>query len=133
MGKYVTAAQQRTRRTMPRMMTSPGACPFSGASASDDEATCVLDSLTSDPRVSTELAVNLVMALFRTGVDSVCTQTSSCQTAVAAFDPPQRARIIPKGPKSRSLRPEGLKMRGRRPAESGGRVSGRGGEPLPTN
>jgi len=72
----VAAAQRRTRRRMPRLMTSndagvQGACPFSGALSSDDAA-CVLDALTSDPRVSSELAVNLVMALFRTGIDSVC-------------------------------------------------------------
>jgi len=72
MGKYVDAAQRRSRRTMTRMMTShtQGACPFSGAVNTDD-AVCVLDALMSDPRVSTELAVNLVMALFRTGIDSV--------------------------------------------------------------
>ena len=76
MGKYVDAAQRRSRHTMPRLMKSndagvQGACPFTGAIHSDDTA-CVLDSLTADPRVSTELAVNLVMALFRTGIDSVC-------------------------------------------------------------
>ena len=69
MGKYVEAAQRRTGRTMTRLMTSRddvsggggggGACPFNGAVTSD-EAVCVLDSLTADPRVSTELAVNLV-------------------------------------------------------------------------
>ena len=81
MGKYVEAAQRRTRRRMPHLMASndagvpAGACPFTGAIHSDD-AVCVLDALTADPRVSTELAVNLVMALFRTGIDSVC--SASC-------------------------------------------------------
>ena len=32
---------------------------------------CILKMLMQDPRVSPELAVNLVMALFRTGIDSV--------------------------------------------------------------
>ena len=43
---------------LPETETSPGCVLFS--------CTC-----SSDPRVSTELAVNLVMALFRTGIDSV--------------------------------------------------------------
>jgi len=61
MGKYVEAAQRRTGRTMTRLMTSRddvsggggggGACPFNGAVTSD-EAVCVLDSLTADPRLS---------------------------------------------------------------------------------
>jgi len=59
---------------MSRVMASYGAsqdgCPFSGSLNSDDGVS-VLDALTTDPRVSTELAVNLVMALFRTGIDSV--------------------------------------------------------------
>jgi len=66
MGKYVEAAQRRTGRRMTRLMTSrddvtsgQGACPFSGAMHSD-EAVCVLDSLTADPRVSTRLALNLI-------------------------------------------------------------------------
>ena len=76
MGKYVDAAQRRTRGKMPSLMTSSdadvqGACPFSGT-MNNDETKCVLDALTADPRVCTELAVNLVMALFRTGIDSVC-------------------------------------------------------------
>jgi len=79
MGKYVEAAQQRSRHTVRRLTTScdagrHSACPFTGAmnDDDDDEVRCVLDALASDPRVSTELAVNLVMALFRTGIDSVC-------------------------------------------------------------
>lgn len=67
-----------------------GGCPFSsgrlaadaGAAAEpevdaavaqdlmDEQALCVFEMLSSDPRVSDELAVNLVMALFRTGIDS---------------------------------------------------------------
>ena len=84
MGKHVNAAEQRV---MGQMSTNDaalqttqlpvGTCPFSGAlrglepEMGDDESACVIEMLIRDPRVSRELAVNLVMALFRTGIDSV--------------------------------------------------------------
>jgi hypothetical protein len=77
MGKYVIAAQQRAQNLPPVPMpkeTFDGGCPFSHAFAvgsQDGDNSCVMDVLTRDPRVSPELAVNLVMALFRTGIDSV--------------------------------------------------------------
>lgn len=91
MGKYVYAAQQRAANDLPHsigdLTTEDGAsqsqstCPFatmfraapSRKHLSDvvDDGASVLDVLSHDPRVSSELAVNLVMALFRTGIDSV--------------------------------------------------------------
>jgi hypothetical protein len=91
MGKYVYAAQQRAANNPPLEIgdesteddasRSRGTCPFAmmfrsapnQKQLSDviDDGASVLDVLSHDPRVSSELAVNLVMALFRTGIDSV--------------------------------------------------------------
>jgi hypothetical protein len=81
MGKYVYAAQERAGLD-PQSIShqSQSACPFARAFTSMDkqayskaieDGSPVLDVLSRDPRVSSELAINLVMALFRTGIDSV--------------------------------------------------------------
>ena len=84
MGKYVRAAQDRVAG-MPvsgdDQQTDQGSrCPFHQTMAAlgrqrhlkaMDDGAPVLDVLSHDSRVSSELAINLVMAIFRTGIDSV--------------------------------------------------------------
>ena len=48
---------------------SQGVCPFSAHKTEDNKS--IYETLMSDDRVSKDLSANIIMALFRTGIDSV--------------------------------------------------------------
>ncbi len=67
MGKHVETIAQRVREGSPSI--ERGLCPFTTALLQEDRS--MFEILMQDGRVTNELAVNLIMALFRTGIDSV--------------------------------------------------------------
>ena len=68
MGKHVNTIVERVRNST---IANPaqGLCPFTTALLEEDRS--MFEILMQDDRVTNELAVNMIMALFRTGIDSV--------------------------------------------------------------
>ena len=65
MGKHVDRIAERVRTEG----SDSNLCPFTTAVLKEDRS--MFEVLMQDSRVTNELAVNLIMALFRTGIDSV--------------------------------------------------------------
>ena len=65
MGAHVQRIAERVRREG----SSSDMCPFTLGVLEEDRS--MFEVLMQDSRVTNELAVNLIMALFRTGIDSV--------------------------------------------------------------
>jgi hypothetical protein len=74
MGKHVQQVMHRVRKDnstldLEPLVTGSTSCPFSSAIL--EESSSMFELLLRDERVTEELTINLIMALFRTGIDSV--------------------------------------------------------------
>ena len=69
MGRHVQRVRDKVRENGGEGGIEQGLCPFTLELLKEDRS--MFEVLMQDDRVTTELAVNLIMALFRTGIDSV--------------------------------------------------------------
>ena len=69
MGVHVDRVAEQVRRSGDVLVGGSSRCPFTVAFKTEERS--MFEVLLQDDRVTRELAVNLIMALFRTGIDSV--------------------------------------------------------------
>ena len=72
MGKHVQRVKDKLKESGKDAGDEQGLCPFTLELVKEDRS--MFEVLMQDERVTNELVVNLIMALFRTGIDSVRTK-----------------------------------------------------------